>query len=515
MDNIIARTGNTSDTNAPVTGSWQPGRTGNHYVESVNQTFTEDDVRHTTILVAGLTVAQDRFLAAALKGLGYRVRVLDVPNYDALAVGKEFGNRGQCNPTYFTVGNLVKYLTQLRDETGLSVDEIRSKYVFLTAGACGPCRFGTYVTEYRKALRDSGFDGFRVLSASQTGGANQVVGEGGGFKVSPRFFIKVVQAFVLGDVLNGLMYRIRPYEVNEGETNKAVEQCRQIIETALAENRSLLRAAHKVRGIMGAIEVNKTRVKPKVSIIGEFWAMTTEGDGNYKLQQFLEQEGAEVDVQFITAWMLYLIWQARFDTRNRDRLTQSDNSRRGLKGISVPVRMAKLWLAEKVLMTGFQTFASLMGFKDYHFSDQAELATLSHDFYNNDNRGGEGHMEVGKLISNVANHKANMTISVKPFGCMPSSGVSDGVQSKITQLWPDAIFLPIETTGDGAVNVYSRIQMQLFKARQAAEKEVEVALESRKAPLERLKSLSQHWKNPLSPPKHKVCCTAANTIYGL
>ena len=25
--------------------------------------------------------------------------------------GKEFGNRGQCNPTYFTVGNLVKYLT--------------------------------------------------------------------------------------------------------------------------------------------------------------------------------------------------------------------------------------------------------------------------------------------------------------------------------------------------------------------------------------------------------------------
>ena len=61
-----------------------------------------------------------------------------------------------------------------------------------------------------------------------------------------------------------------------------------------------------------------------------------------------------------------------------------------------------------------------------------------------------------------------MTLSVKPFGCMPSSGVSDGVQSIITEKYPEAIFCPIETNGDGAVNVYSRVQMMLFKARLAA-----------------------------------------------
>ena len=27
-----------------------------------------------------------------------------MPDNDALRYGKEFGNRGQCNPTYFTVG---------------------------------------------------------------------------------------------------------------------------------------------------------------------------------------------------------------------------------------------------------------------------------------------------------------------------------------------------------------------------------------------------------------------------
>ena len=77
-------------------------------------------------------------------------------------------------------------------------------------------------------------------------------------------------------------------------------------------------------------------------------------------------------------------------------------------------------------------------------------------------------MEIGKNILNVLHSAVNMTLSVKPFGCMPSSGVSDGVQSAITELYPEALFLPIETTGDGAVNVYSRIQMMLFKARQAS-----------------------------------------------
>ena len=61
-----------------------------------------------------------------------------------------------------------------------------------------------------------------------------------------------------------------------------------------------------------------------------------------------------------------------------------------------------------------------------------------------------------------------MTLSVKPFGCMPSAGVSDGVQSAITEKFPGTIFCPVETSGDGRVNFYSRVQMYLFKAKQAA-----------------------------------------------
>mgnify|MGYP006208999353 CR=1 FL=1 len=101
-----------------------------------------------------------------------------------------------------------------------------------------------------------------------------------------------------------------------------------------------------------------------------------------------------------------------------------------------------------------------------------EIAEISHAFYDNNLRGGEGHMEVGKLIMNVLHSKAHMTLSVKPFGCMPSSGVSDGVQSVITELFPEAIFCAVETSGEGAVNFYSRVQLFLFKARQRAQQEM-------------------------------------------
>ncbi|MCA9661959.1 MAG: 2-hydroxyglutaryl-CoA dehydratase, partial [Myxococcales bacterium] len=89
--------------------------------------------------------------------------------------------------TYFTVGNLVQYLQHLRDDRGMSVDEIIDSHIFLTAGACGPCRFGMYEAEYRLALRNAGFDGFRVMLFQQKGGLSQSEVEAG-LKMDLDFF---------------------------------------------------------------------------------------------------------------------------------------------------------------------------------------------------------------------------------------------------------------------------------------------------------------------------------------
>ena len=111
-----------------------------------------------------------------------------------------------------------------------------------------------------------------------------------------------------------------------------------------------------------------------------------------------------------------------------------------------------------------------------------------------------------------------MTVSVKPFGCMPSSGVSDGVQSIITAKWPEAIFLPIETTGDGKVNVHSRIQMMLFKARQKAKADYERALQQTGMDEHTFKaklSASRWGKHPFRRPPHREAGVATNLVYAI
>ncbi len=208
--------------------------------DMAGKTFTKTEKATITLLVSGLTVAQDYFIQGALTGIGYNVLAVDCPDVAALQYGKEFGNRGQCNPTYFTVGNLVKYLSTLRDKHGMTAEHIVKNYVFLTAGACGPCRFGMYVTEYRKALRDAGFDGFRVVLFQQTGGISQATGEATGLEIGAAFCWALLKALVAGDIVNALGYRIRPYEVTAGDTDRALELSKKIIYGALETRSNLL-----------------------------------------------------------------------------------------------------------------------------------------------------------------------------------------------------------------------------------------------------------------------------------
>lgn len=490
-----------------------------HWYDPVPSTFTADQRAHTTILHAGLTMAHDFFIQSAFRGLGYKVEAMDVPDNRALQYGREFGNRGQCNPTYYTVGNLVKQLKQM-EASGISKKDIIEKYLFATAGSCGPCRFGTYVTEYRKALRDAGFEGFRVILFQQSGGIKQATGQELGLKIDMAFAMAITRAIILGDVLNALGYRTRPYEVEKGSTDQVLENAKRRIAQALESRRGLFKALRKTRRELAAIKVDRTRIKPKVAIIGEFWAMTTEGDGNYKMHEFLEQEGAEADIQLVINWLLFLLWSARYDTQERAKLKGVDRggqqgSKFALENVSVSKRLWGIKVGDMYLRGLFHTYAKLLGLRDYHLPDMEHIAEISHQFYDNNLRGGEGHMEVGKLIHNVVDQKVNMTLSIKPFGCMPSSAVSDGVQSLITELYPSAVFLPIETTGDGAVNVYSRVQMQLFKARQAAEREFETTLsqagwqqEDYQAALQKLPQFhSAIYRSP-----HHGACTAVNQL---
>ena len=479
--------------------------------------FTSAQRQGTTILFGGLTHIHDMLIESAVTALGYSAKALPCPDNQSLQLGKEFGNRGQCNPTYFTVGNLLRYLFRLRDEEGMSVDDIVSNYVFMTMGTCGPCRFGTYVTEYRKALRDAGFDGFRVIDIKQDRGVGQLARDFA-VRIDARLCLMGAKCMIAGDLLNMMGYRIRPYEVVPGATDAAMERCLALLCDALRGRRSVLLALNRCRRELGRVEVDWLRPKPKVLIIGEFWAMTTEGDGNYRLQRFLEQEGAEVEIPILSNWILYNIWCSEQDTRTLMELTPSAAETGRQTSASSRRLLLYLWLGRAAFERCFYAFARAIGLSGYRLANMAEMARISHRFYPTQLRGGEGHLEIGEVIDSVMEDRANLVVSVKPFGCMPSSGVSDGIQSLVTARFPAANFLPVETTGDGAVNVYSRIQMALFKARAKAEQDYRVALDAAGLSTEDAAAriaARPGLRSAVSYPSHNTAVTAANCVHEL
>jgi hypothetical protein len=86
-----------------------------------------------------------------------------------------------------------------------------------------------------------------------------------------------------------------------------------------------------------------------------------------------------------------------------------------------------------------------------------------------------------------------MVLSLKPFGCMPSTQ-SDGAQSAVINHFKDMIYLPIETSGEGEINAHSRVQMALGEAKAKCKREFAAVLASLPYALEDVRAWAD--KNP-------------------
>jgi predicted nucleotide-binding protein (sugar kinase/HSP70/actin superfamily) len=495
----------------------------NHFKKPLEKMFTKDQRKNTTILFGGLTWKHEKLIKGALQGIGYKTDYIPTPNKKAFQLGKEYGNNGQCNPTYFTVGNLVQYLQSL-EAKGIEKNEIIDNYVFFTAGACGPCRFGMYEAEYRLALRNSGFDGFRVLLFQQTGGLSQEEAEAG-LEMNLDFFLGIINAMMLGDIINEIGYNIRPFEINEGETNRVMEEVIDMFTEKLRSKKYFdfnsrlgkliqkiptseyatkfidqvlgdyyLETANAAREKFNSIKVDRSRMKPIVKITGEFWAQTTEGDGNFNMFPFLEREGAQVLVEPIATWIMYMLHQAKSVNEDQKGINvyKDIDEKLSLKEKLSLLKdynssKAVITIAEKIFDREYNRYRKAFGELPHELVDQKILKDLAHQFYHSRVEGGEGHLEVGKSIYYTINNLCHMILSLKPFGCMPSTQ-SDGVQSAVTSHYKDMIFLPIETSGEGDVNAHSRVQMALGEAKAKAKNEYKECLEKTGYSLEEIKA---------------------------
>jgi predicted nucleotide-binding protein (sugar kinase/HSP70/actin superfamily) len=490
-----------------------------HFHRPVERSFTAGERDRVTILFGGLTSKHEWLIKSAFQSAGYKVEILPTPDVASFQIGKEFGNNGQCNPTYFTVGHLVKYLQEL-ESAGMPRQDIIDNYVFFTAGSCGPCRFGMYEAEYRLAVQNAGFDGFRVLLFQQTDGIKAASGEPG-LKFTVDFGMGAFSAINYGDILNDMTYQIRPFEVHAGETDRVLTDVMEDLTHTVRDRRKyevedhapqwLLKQLHRKKAVrdtvnvlgkiydhlygpqtlealatarerIGAIDVDRLRVKPVVKVTGEFWAQTTEGDGNFRMFSFLEREGAQVMVEPIGTWIMYMLWLAKAQRIHRKELDYPrpkwhDVRQWLLRELKFRGKVAGFSFGDWFWNHQYRRVIRHLGGIGHPLVKLEELAAHATPYYNVFARGGEGHMEVAKNIYYTVNKKAHMVLSLKPFGCMPSSQ-SDGVQSAVMNHFKDMIFLPIETSGEGEINAHSRVQMALGEAKAKARLEFQQTLES-------------------------------------
>ena len=384
-----------------------------------------------TVLVGGLSSTHDALLAAALCGRGVEAAALPVPDARALATGQRLLARGHCNPTYYLSGALVE--RALREPA-----ERRAALVHVSAGSCGPCRFATYATEHRRALAQAGLPEVRVVVIDQSMPRPTAPLAAAGVTVDARLLASLLRAVVAADVLlrAGAEHRVRA--ADPAAVDAAIDRTRTEVMAALSARASVLPHLAALGATLSSLPSGLPRRRVRVRITGEIFAATTDGHGGLQLLRWLEAHGAAVTVPAVSDWLIYLAWQAR------GRTPHARGAERAIHGL-------------------YRRYAAAAGVHA-ELGDADALATLARPHYEPELRGGMGHLEVATFLDVERTGSHDVVVSVKPFGCIPSSALSDGVVPALARR-ARTIFVALETTGEAEAQLESRLALALDAAR--------------------------------------------------
>ncbi len=491
-----------------------------HYRAYKPRPFTRAEREHTTFLFGGLTWRHEALLQGVFENLGYKA--LALPNIERrdLDTGKALIDTGACCPTTFTTGNLINFLQSEVNRIGKK--EVARRYVYLTAGACGACRFGQYHASYEMGLRNIGLGDFRMFLMAQDQ-LDQGDIDGGGLEINMPFTMGAIWACLVGDLVTDMEYLTRPYEVVPNQTDQVVKESIDYLQEVFAKRPIkgkkwgslawhlttgyFTKALAEVRKRFEMIEVDRLRPKAKVAITGEFWLQTHEGDGNYNIKRWLEQEGAEIIPPPVAVWLDYWIKWYLITLEQKRELEKSFRAKiAAIKGL------------QRVYRSAYNRLRRALGNLPYEMPSQDELQRLAAPFYHYHLSGGEGFMLVGKALYKYLHQRAHMTCELSPYSCLPNT-MSIGSMAAVLGKYPDLLYAPIEVKGDAEVHALSRCQMILTEAKKRAVQEFEETLGKTGLMLDRIRAYEKDHpeitRATYRVPYNGVAGTAANYVLHL
>ncbi|MCP4670127.1 MAG: CoA activase, partial [Desulfobacula sp.] len=113
------------------------------------------------------------------------------------------------------------------------------------------------------------------------------------FDISFKASTNAYYAYMFGGLLRSIGCKIRPYEINKGETDKALATGLSILGAAFLTGGSKEKALKETISMITKIQVNKNKSRPKVAIFGDLYVRDND-TMNQNLVHFIEENGGEV-----------------------------------------------------------------------------------------------------------------------------------------------------------------------------------------------------------------------------
>ncbi|MBN1848033.1 MAG: CoA activase [Deltaproteobacteria bacterium] len=391
---------------------------------SLSENVGSFDLKGKTFLIPEMNRIGCHVMAGAFRSFSINALVMDT--YKGLDLGMEYTSGKECYPCQVTLGDILYHMNQEKERLGEAFDP--RDYIYFMPEASGPCRFGMY-NKLQRIVLDS-FPHLRNLKIGALTTDNGYSLEG----IIDKTLVSDLRkssffSVVVADIMDRLLWRIRPYEKEPGLADAFMEKAMQdMADTfeAFGKKKVFAKILDKLDEI---IEQGKTVIdpsippKPLIGMVGEIY-MRTQVHSNQDLIKVLERHGAEVVNASITEWVNFTSYQRFRDARTGFRL--------GLKTF----RMGKVWenLKKMAKYSGelfYQEFRQKQVYKRIasriHLPKDHKVAhlenTLKESGVFNFDIGTEACLSISGLLE-YAKDGYNGLVNVYPFTCMPSTVTS-------------------------------------------------------------------------------------------
>ncbi|RLI99555.1 MAG: CoA activase [Candidatus Aenigmatarchaeota archaeon] len=435
--------------------------------QSVLEKVGKFNVRDKILLIPEMNRIGSHLLAAVFRSFGINARVMET--YKGLELGKEYTSGKECYPCQITTGDILYFLESEKKRLKDKFDP--KKYVYFMPESNGPCRFGMY-NKYQRIVLDS-FSDFRDIKIATLSTADGYSLAGLIEEDRVKDLRKVAYwSIVVGDIMDRLLWRIRPYEKEEGMTDDFIEDAMHRMEDVFeryGQKKDLNRIMDHLDEIISeGKEIIDPRIplKPKIGIVGEIY-VRTHVHANQHIIKMLEKYGAECVNASISEWVNYTTYDRLRDAKIGFRLSVKQWRLRQVKEYIKEMMhyRAELFYQEMMQEKIYKRARSILDISEDHRIGHLEEILKEEDIYSFD-AGTEACLSIPTIIHYVR-EGFNGVVNVYPFTCMPSTITSAVIRPIIADMKVPYLDAPYDSSvqpgRESAIRTFMYQAFQHFK----------------------------------------------------